>query len=186
MGKVRDDAPAKSSKPAPKPGGKDGQGGFRAFLANLFRTEPYKPLQGWNARLWSGVGMGTILALGVWQLFRSLQQTRLFPSPAQPGGFDPNLIANYGIPAALITVLGWAVYRLLHFPPFADFLIATEAEMKKVSWITRDDLKRATAVVLTTVVLISTFLFGVDWVWMQLLQFIGVLQVTSEGFGSTA
>ncbi|CAN5637217.1 preprotein translocase subunit SecE [soil metagenome] len=185
MGKVRDEAPAKSSKPAPKAGG-NGKGGFVSYLRNLFRTDPYKPLQGWNARLWSGVGMGTILALGIWQLFQSLRQTRIFRAPAQPGGFDPNLIATYGIPAALIAVLGWAIYRLLHFPPFADFLIATEAEMKKVSWITRDDLKRATAVVLATVVLLSTFLFGVDWIWMQLLQFIGVLQVASEGFGSTA
>ena len=36
-------------------------------------------------------------------------------------------------------------------PPFVEFLIATEAEMNKVSWTSRDDLYRATSVVLTTV-----------------------------------
>ena len=54
--------------------------------------------------------------------------------------------------------------------------IATEAEMNKVSWTSRDDLYRATSVVLTTVLLMAVYLFGVDWVWSNLLQLIGVLR----------
>ena len=46
-------------------------------------------------------------------------------------------------------MLGWLIFRLVQYPPFADFLIATEAEMNKVSWTSRDDLNRATTVVLT-------------------------------------
>ena len=34
-------------------------------------------------------------------------------------------------------VLGWLIFRLVQFPPFAEFLIATEAEMNKVSWTSR-------------------------------------------------
>ena len=39
--------------------------------------------------------------------------------------------------------------------------------MNKVSWTSRDDLYRATTVVLATVVLMAVFLFGVDWLWSQ-------------------
>ena len=59
--------------------------------------------------------------------------------------------------------------------------------MKKVSWTSRDDLQRATTVVLTTVGLMSVFLFGVDWVWSLLLQVLGVLKFGGDGaFGSSA
>jgi preprotein translocase subunit SecE len=75
----------------------------------------------------------------------------------------------------------------VEFPPFVEFLIATEAEMNKVSWTSRDDLYRATTVVLSTVVLMSVYLFGVDWVWSNLLQILGVLKFGGGGaFGSNA
>ena len=36
---------------------------------------------------------------------------------------------------ALLAVVGlWAAYRVVNLPAFADFLIAVEAEMNKVSW----------------------------------------------------
>jgi preprotein translocase subunit SecE len=60
---------------------------------------------------------------------------------------------------------------------FAEFLIATESEMNKVSWTTWADLKRATTVVLVTVVLMTTYLWVVDQVWSTLLQWIGVLRI---------
>ncbi len=72
----------------------------------------------------------------------------------------------------------------MQYPNFADFLIATEAEMNKVSWTTREDLTRATIVVLVTVFLLATYLFGVDLVWSWLLRVIGVLRFqgpTPEG-----
>ena len=84
-------------------------------------------------------------------------------------------------------MLGWFIFRLVQFPPFVEFLIATEAEMNKVSWTSRDDLYRATTVVLSTVVLMAVFLFGVDFLWSNLLQIVGVLKFGGGGgFGSTA
>ena len=59
--------------------------------------------------------------------------------------------------------------------------IATEAEMNKVSWTSREELKRATLVVLVTVSLMAVFLFGVDFLWQFLLRLIGVLN-----FGDTS
>ena len=91
------------------------------------------------------------------------------------------------MPAALALVLGWVIFRIVHFPPFAEFLIATEAEMNKVSWTSKEDLYRATIVVLATVLLMAIFLFVVDWLWLFILRNIGVLQFTGGGgFGSTA
>ena len=59
--------------------------------------------------------------------------------------------------------------------------------MNKVSWTSRDDLYRATTVVLSTVVLMAVFLFGVDCLWSNLLQIVGVLKFGGGGaFGSTA
>ena len=76
---------------------------------------------------------------------------------------------------------------MVQYPPFVEFLIATEAEMNKVSWTSRADLYRATTVVLVTVTLMSVFLFGVDWIWSFLLQSLGVLKFGGGGaFGSNA
>ena len=53
-------------------------------------------------------------------------------------------------------MLLWRAWRgMVNFPAFADFLIATEAEMNKVSWTTRKRLVQDTIVVLTTVVLMT-------------------------------
>jgi preprotein translocase subunit SecE len=94
---------------------------------------------------------------------------------------------RFGLPLFFAAAVGWVIFRLIHFPPFADFLIATEAEMNKVSWTTKDDLIRATTVVLATVLFMALFLFVVDRLWTLILQLIGVLQFGGGGgFGSTA
>ena len=97
------------------------------------------------------------------------------------------MATRFGVPAAVGLVLGWVIFRLVQYPPFVEFLIATEAEMNKVSWTSRDDLYRATTVVLVTVTLMAVFLFGVDWLWANLLSLLGVLKFSGGGaFGSSA
>jgi preprotein translocase SecE subunit len=83
----------------------------------------------------------------------------------------------YGVPIALGFIAAWGVFMLYNWPRFADFLIATEAEMTKVSWSSKSELKRATAVVLITLFLLAGFLFSVDMVWSWFLERIGVLKV---------
>jgi preprotein translocase SecE subunit len=83
---------------------------------------------------------------------------------------------KYTIPLLLAVVSLWLAWRLVNVPTFADFLIATEAEMNKVSWATRRQLAQDTVVVLVTVVLMTIFLFFADVVWSQSLRWIGVLQ----------
>jgi preprotein translocase SecE subunit len=86
----------------------------------------------------------------------------------------PNV--KYTIPLILAVLSLWLAWRLVNVPAFADFLIATEAEMNKVSWATRKQLAQDTVVVLVTVILMAIFLFAADIIWSQGLKMIGVLQ----------
>jgi preprotein translocase SecE subunit len=73
------------------------------------------------------------------------------------------------VPLLLIGAGLWGGWRAVNFPTFADFLIATEAEMNKVSWTTRKRLVQDTIVVLITVAMFAIFLMFVDQVWGWLL-----------------
>src|SRR5262249_28666415 len=64
----------------------------------------------------------------------------------------------------------WFAWRLVNYPAFADFLIATEAEMNKVCWTTRKRLVQDTVVVLVTVLLLTLFLLVVDVLWGRILS----------------
>jgi len=83
---------------------------------------------------------------------------------------------RFTLPILLAAFSLWFAYRLVNYPPFADFLIATEAELNKVSWTTRKRLIQDTTVVLVTVLLLTVFLFVVDLVWVKVFNFIQVLQ----------
>ncbi len=173
MGKVKDGMPA--SKPSKPPKGTQVAQSKRRlapFFANLVRTTLYKPKQGRWARRYTEIALGVVLVLGLWRLHETLFS------------YEPAI--RFGVPLAVGLVLGWLTFRLMQFPPFVEFLIATEAEMNKVSWTSRSDLYRATVVVLATLVLVAVYLFGIDWLWSFLLQAIGVLRFSSQGFGSQA
>lgn len=172
MAKVKDNvAERKPSKPAK--GKSNGGGAVSRFLANAVSTKQYKPKQGWNTRLYTGIGLGLIVAFGVWRLHEML--------------IESSLAVRFGVPAVTGAVLGWLIYRIVQYPQFAEFLIATEAEMNKVSWTTKEDLYRSSIVVLATVAVLAIYLYVVDAFWLFLLKTIGVLQFSGGGsFGSTS
>jgi preprotein translocase SecE subunit len=89
---------------------------------------------------------------------------------------------RFTLPILLTGLALWLGYRLVNFPVFADFLIATEAELNKVSWTTRKRLVQDTIVVLTTMLLITFFIFVVDVIWVKVLSspWIQVLQTSSK------
>lgn len=86
--------------------------------------------------------------------------------------------AHMVVPILLSMALVWLAWRIVNIPSFADFLIATEAEMNKVSWTTRRRLFQDTIVVLVTMFIMTAFLFIIDIVWIKVLSWepIGVLQ----------
>jgi preprotein translocase subunit SecE len=175
MGKVKDGSPAaKATKPTKGGPTGDSKSRFAPFLANLTHTSLYKPLQGKQARLWTAVALGLIIVFGLREVFLSLEASS-------------SKLTAYGTTVAVGAVMAWLTFRLLQFPPFVEFLIATEAEMNKVSWTNKQDLFRATSVVLATVVLMAVYLFVVDTLWTFMLRVLGVLQFSGGGgLGSTA
>jgi preprotein translocase SecE subunit len=89
---------------------------------------------------------------------------------------------RYTLPILLSVVGLWLAYRVVNIPVFADFMIATEAEINKVSWASRKSLIQDTIVVLVTVLLFTVFLFVVDvaWGWLLSNKYVGVLRINSE------
>ncbi|MCP5003627.1 MAG: preprotein translocase subunit SecE [Planctomycetes bacterium] len=55
------------------------------------------------------------------------------------------------------------------------FFIDTQGELQKVSWPTKNELVGSTVVVIVCLLLMSAYIFGVDWVVSTCMEAIGVL-----------
>jgi preprotein translocase subunit SecE len=109
-------------------------------------TKIYKPGQGKYTRLWAGFIVGAVAAMGCWRLYQILE-ARI-----------ENLWAQTVVPVAVFVGLGVLVYWLLNKPSIADFLIAAEGELKKVSWSSRKEIAVSTVVVIVVVVAMAVLL----------------------------
>lgn len=132
-----------------------------AFFQELLRAGIYKKSQGRIARQVTFAALAVVIALGLLALSRTLVQ--------YGRGWE------YGLPAALLLVGWWVTYRLVNLPAFADFLIAVEAEMNKVSWPSRHELIRGSAVVIVTIVVLAIVLYGFDATWRLIFEALGIL-----------
>ena len=139
------------------------------FWANMSESALYKRNQGRMTRQLTAVGVALIVFLGVWTLSNG------------PLGGNENVWIRVGIPTALGALGAWAIYRIVNYPRFADFLISVEAEMDKVTWATRQDLSRSTIVVIVTMFLLGAILFTYDLIWGWFFQLIGFLQIGPGG-----
>jgi len=153
-----------------------------------FRAQFYKPNQGQRVRRLTILGLLVIFGTGIWTLIEhnTLGATIEVPWKVRIPFLYFNNLQSYAHLLPNVTVLGpvllgaaalWISWRAVNFPMFADFLIATEAEMNKVSWTTRKKLVQDTIVVLTTVVLFTLFLLAVDqtWGWVLSRDFIRIV-----------
>jgi len=68
-------------------------------------------------------------------------------------------------------------FRVVNYLPFAEFLISVEAEMERVSWAGKDELYRATMVVIGMMMLLGAVLYAYDMILYQILHSVGVLKV---------
>jgi preprotein translocase SecE subunit len=94
--------------------------------------------------------------------------------------------AKVTVPLLLMSFSLWFAWRAVNVPSFAEFLIATEAEMNKVSWTPKKRLGQDTVVVLTTLLLMTLFLLVVDvfWGWLLSRSVIGVLPARATNTNS--
>jgi preprotein translocase subunit SecE len=66
------------------------------------------------------------------------------------------------IPAGLFVALGLLIFWLVNKQTVADFMIAAEGEMKKVSWSSRKEITVSTFIVIVLVILLAIFLGFTD------------------------
>ncbi|WP_425615118.1 preprotein translocase subunit SecE [Anatilimnocola sp. NA78] len=135
--------------------------GLNLFLSEFLSTGLYKRSQGRLARQITCVVIWVVVALGAWRL-------------AEVGLAQQQTAVKYGIPFALLVIGLWAGYRLVNYPTFADFLIAVEAEMNKVSWPTWRELSRSTVVVIVLIVGLTAVLYALDVTFLGILTVMGV------------
>ncbi len=81
---------------------------------------------------------------------------------------------SIGVPLAALVLGLWFSFRIVHVPRFADFLIAVEAEMNKVSWPSTTELIKSSLVVIIVIFLLTGVLFGYDLLWRAVL---GLFQI---------
>ena len=109
----------------------------------------YKRTQGKNSRLWTAMTLMLIVAIGCWRLHEKLL-------------VFGDVWLDTMIPAAVCAVFGALIYWLSNKPVIADFLIAAEGEIKKVSWSSRKEIVNSTLIVISVVAIMATGLGLVD------------------------
>jgi preprotein translocase SecE subunit len=149
-----------------------------------FSLTAYKRTQGQRVRRGTILGVLVLAGCGIYTLLRhnalaTGPQNWQLSIPFTDGRYLillPDVAIT--VPLLLAALAIWIAWRVVNFPTFADFLIATEAEVNKVSWTTRRRLIQDTIVVLATVILLTVFLFVVDQAWAFLLTKVGVIQLS--------
>lgn len=56
------------------------------------------------------------------------------------------------------------------FQKLVEFLKETRAELGKITWPTRSELRESTIVVIITVIIITIFIGVVDWLFSELMK----------------
>ncbi len=134
-----------------------------SLVSTLLAADIYKRNQGRLSRQLTVLALWILVFLGCFTLSNG------------PLGDVRNPWIRVGIPSAMAVVGAWVAYRVVNYPRFADFLVSVEAEMTKVSWPSRDELYRASVVVIVTMLLMAAVLFAYDYVWQFFFRFIGVI-----------
>ena len=136
-----------------------GQGGF---WSEFFQFGLYKPNQGRVVRQVTFAAIAVLVCLAAFQI----QQVPLVATMFTGAKYVwPSIVGAVGI---------WFAYRIVNYSKFADFLIAVEAEMNKVSWPTKQELWRASCVVIFVIFAMALALFVFDIVWTKVFQVIGI------------
>jgi len=120
----------------------------------------YKRGQGVYTRLGSGFGAAIIAGLGCGRLYEILQATDL--------GLWFKVMIPFGLFVALLVLIFWLVNK----PSVADFMIAAEGEVKKVSWSSKQEIAVSTFIVIIVVILLSLLLGVTDLVFRLLFRWL--------------
>ncbi len=134
------------------------------LLSELFSVGLYKRSQGQRVRQITGIAIAIIFLVGAWSL-----SVNVLGNASEP--------LRVGLPTAIAVLGCWLAYRIVNYPPAADFMIGVQSEMDKVSWPTWPQLWRATVVVLVVMVVLAASLFLFDIIWRFVFTKVGFLRM---------
>ena len=131
----------------------------------------YKKGQGYYTRLCTSIAYALLVAMGAWWVWQQFVGVDL--------GFPP-IYASAGAAVIVIGVFGvigfWLVGRRART---VDFLVATEGEMKKVNWSTRQEVAGSTVVVICFAIGVSLFCKLFDLIFVFFFSSIDVLETST-------
>ncbi len=85
---------------------------------------------------------------------------------------------RYGVPIGIVAAGVLLVFWIVNRAGSADFMIATEGEMKKVSWSSKREIIGGTKVVIATTLILAMLLWAVDLAYGFFFSWIDVIQFT--------
>jgi preprotein translocase subunit SecE len=139
-----------------------------SLLGELLSASVYKRNQGRVARQLTFAALAAVIGIGVWRLAQLLGV--LYGGGAAGMGGEDFGVVRFVVPAVLLASGLWVAYRAVNVPWFADFLIAVEAEMAKVSWPTGDEVFRSSVVIIFLIFALAAILAGYDLFWWFVLR----------------
>jgi preprotein translocase subunit SecE len=125
----------------------------------------YKKGQGYWTRMGTAGAAALIVALFVYNFFQYLPTF----------GIARREVVIISIVFAILVSL--IAFWLMNRPTNAEFLIATDSEMKKVNWTSKQELIGSTKVVVIFMFLIAFILFAVDLAFQTFFWLIDVLRI---------
>lgn len=171
--------PASTPTPAPKPAA-------AASLQERKLFNFYRPEEGHRARALIGIAIAVMGLYGSHSLWDWLPKgpedfwaKKLFDLGDDQFAINPAVTLSLAIGIAVLV----GVFKLVNYPRFVDFLIDTENELKKVSWASRRQVMSESIVVLATVVIVGSFVFGVDQLLILIRTGIGWNEIWNKLLG---
>ncbi|MBI9015696.1 MAG: preprotein translocase subunit SecE [Phycisphaerae bacterium] len=130
----------------------------------------YKRGQGKHTRRGTAGALGIMAVMGCNSLYSSLSTLR-------NSAGNTGVWLQAGITALVLAGVFFGIYKLVNWVRFADFLIKTEGEIKKVSWSAKKEVITSTKVVLITVISMAILLYAVDFVLVEIFGRLGILNI---------
>jgi preprotein translocase subunit SecE len=134
---------------------------LRKVVDAVAMFEIYKPGQGRYTRIATFVGVVALAVIGAYVLSEKLDGSSIY--------------IRFGVPTGIVIALAALMFWLVNRAKSADFLIATEGEMKKVSWSSRKEVTGSTKVVIITALMLTSILFAMDFFLAEVFKWLKIM-----------
>jgi preprotein translocase SecE subunit len=126
----------------------------------------YRPEEGHRSRAIGGLSLAALMVYGAFSFFEWLPADWKAPLPKIGDLLSEDFRLSVGSIMSVLLGVGFliGIYKLINFPRFVDFLVETEAELKKVSWASRRQVITESIVVVATVLILGVYIFLIDTV----------------------